>query len=622
MSETFDAIIVGGGHAGVEASLALARLGFNTCLVTSDPARIAEMSCNPAIGGLAKGHLVKEIDALGGEMALAADATAIQFRRLNTRRGPAVRASRVQSDMDRYRDRMVEVVHSCPNMTVVSGMVEEILFENGRVSGVGIEGGQSLHTANVILTTGTFLRGLLFTGLSTTHGGRAGDRAAEKLSDSLLRLGLTLGRLKTGTTPRLIKDSIDFSVCEEQPGDRIVVPFSRRSAGLPLPQQSCYITYTNERTHAAIRAGLDRSPLYTGNIVGRGPRYCPSIEDKIVRFADKERHQIFLEPESLERDWIYPNGLPTSLAEDTQLAMLHSIKGLEECRVARYGYAVEYDFVKPTQLYPTLECKAVPGLYCAGQINGTSGYEEAAAQGLLAGLNVACKLRGRPEIILRRDQAYAGVLIDDLTTLGTEEPYRMFTSRAEFRLLLREDNAWYRLAEIGHEVGLVPESEIEAVRAEMRLIESEIERARSVSIPSSDALEKLFASRGIETSRPGYTRENLLKRPELEAADLSEIDPEFSSLPETVREQVELELKYEGYIKRQKDAAARLIELEELRIPKDFDYRSVGGMSREVLEKLETLRPATIGQATRISGVTPAAVSLVIIALTRRRNRP
>jgi len=620
MNELFDAIIVGGGHAGVEASLALARLGFNTCLVTSDPARIAEMSCNPAIGGLAKGHLVKEIDALGGEMAVAADATAIQFRRLNTRRGPAVRASRVQSDMDKYRDRMVETVHACPNMTVVKGMVEEILFENGQAAGVGIEGGQSIRSANVILTTGTFLRGLLFTGLSSTPGGRAGDRAAERLSDSLTRLGLTLGRLKTGTTPRLFKDSIDFSLCEEQPGDKIVVPFSRHSAGLPLPQQSCFITYTNERTHAAIRAGLDRSPLYTGNIVGRGPRYCPSIEDKVVRFADKERHQIFLEPESLERDWIYPNGLPTSLAEDTQLAMLHSIVGLEECRVARYGYAVEYDCVKPTQLYPTLECKAIPGLYCAGQINGTSGYEEAAAQGLLAGLNVACKLRGKPEIILRRDQAYTGVLIDDLTTLGTEEPYRMFTSRAEFRLLLREDNAWYRLAEIGHEAGLISENDIEAVRAEMRQIENELIRARKVIVPSSEALDHLFEARGIEGAKRTYTRENLLKRPEIEADDLMGVDAEFATLPASVREQIELELKYEGYIKRQKDAAARLIDLEELRIPKDFDYRAVGGMSREVLEKLEKLRPATIGQATRISGVTPAAVSLVIIALTKRKG--
>ncbi len=620
MNEVFEAIVVGGGHAGVEAALALARLGHETALVTSDRKRIGEMSCNPAIGGLAKGHLVKEIDALGGEMALAADDTAIHFRRLNTRKGPAVRASRAQSDMDIYCKRMTATVESCPHLTVIEGMAEELLFEHSKITGIGLEGGQKISAPFLVLTTGTFLRGLLFTGLVTTPGGRVGDRPADRLSESLERAGFELGRLKTGTTPRIKRDSIDFSQLEEQPGDEHVIPFSRRSKSFPLEQVSCFITYTNECTHEIIRSGLDRSPLYSGVITGRGPRYCPSIEDKIVRFADKPRHQVFLEPESLTRDWVYPNGVPTSLAEETQLAFIHSIEGLEEAKIMRYGYAVEYDFVLPTQLFPTLESKILKGLYCAGQINGTSGYEEAAAQGLMAAINIARKIEGKDEVILRRDQAYTGVLIDDLTTLGTSEPYRMFTSRAEFRLLLREDNAWYRLAEIGYEVGLVTENEIEEVREEARMIKHELERLAAFSIPADDKLKRLLESKGSELPKKNVTFANLMKRPEIHSEDLTEIAPEFASLPEVVKEQVELELKYEGYIKRQKDAAHRLRDLEEMRIPTEFDYDSIGGLSGEVREKLKSVRPATIGQASRISGVTPAAVSLVLIALTSRRG--
>jgi len=541
--------------------------------------KIAEMSCNPAIGGLAKGHMVREIDALGGEMAKVADKTGIQVRLLNTKKGPAVQAPRAQSDKKLYKQAMRRVLESQLNLDLKQGIAGEILVDSGRVRGIRCEDGREISSSAVILTTGTFLNGLIHIGEKSYPAGRFGEAPAANLSNSLLSLGIEIKRLKTGTPSRLRKGSIDFSKTEIQRGDPDPVPFSFSTSRIGLEQIPCHITYTNKTTHKIILDNLDRSPLYSGRIKGVGPRYCPSIEDKVVRFGDRERHQIFLEPEGLDSVEIYPNGISTSLPEDVQISMLRSIKGLENCEVIRFGYAIEYDFCPPTQLKPTLETKAIEGLFLAGQINGTSGYEEAAAQGLLAGINAALKIRSKDPVILSRSEAYIGVLIDDLVTKGTNEPYRMFTSRAEYRLLLRYDNADTRLMEYGHKLGLISDTAIEKLRDKKKMIEHGV----------------TVLTRNRTADIGGY--------------------------PEEVRRQIEIEVKYAGYIGRQIKEAARLEKLNSVKIPGSLDFKAIKGLRRESQEKFERIRPVSIGQASRISGVSPCDLSLLYVYIESLRER-
>ena len=620
--QQFDVIIVGGGHAGTEAALAAARMGVSTLLLTHNIETLGQMSCNPAIGGIGKGHLVKEIDALGGTMAKAIDKAGIQFRILNASKGPAVRATRAQADRVLYKNAIRETLENTENLTLFQQAVDDLIVEHGQVTGVVTQMGLKFKATSVVLTVGTFLGGLIHIGESNFEGGRAGDPPSNALSRRLRELPFNVERLKTGTPPRIDGKTIDFSQLEQQPGDTPVPVFSFLGKQEDHPQQiSCFITYTNERTHEIIRGGLDRSPMYSGVIEGVGPRYCPSIEDKVVRFADKISHQLFVEPEGLNTHEVYPNGISTSLPFDVQLDLVHSIKGFENAFIMRPGYAIEYDYFDPQDLLHSLETKHMKNLFFAGQINGTTGYEEAAAQGLIAGMNAALKVQGKESWTPRRDEAYIGVLIDDLITRGTQEPYRMFTSRAEYRLMLREDNADLRLTEKGRELGLVDDERWQHFEAKRNAIVVEQQRLHDTFVrPDKISIEeqtRVFEKPLIREAR----LEDLLRRPDVSYDDLMSLPTvDNPDIDPVVAEQVEIQAKYSGYIERQRDEIARQQSHNEKGIPEWFDYSIISGLSAEVQEKLKKIRPATIGHASRIQGMTPAAISLLLVFLKKQKR--
>ena len=620
--QEYDIIVVGGGHAGIEASLAPARMGKKTLLITILAEQIGATSCNPAVGGLAKGHLVKELDALGGQMGLTTDAVGIQFRVLNESKGPAVRGSRAQIDMDRYRVYMRNLLLNTPNLDVTQEIATQILTQNGQISGVKTHLGNEYKTSKLIITTGTFLNGLIHVGFNKLEAGRVGEFSSVNLSQSLRDHGFTLGRLKTGTCPRVDAKSIDFSALEVQDGDANPVPFSFRTQDFAPTQLPCYIAYTNETTHEIIRSNFDKAPLFTGQIEGVGPRYCPSIEDKINRFGDRDRHHLFIEPQTASATEYYINGFSTSLPYDVQVAMLRSVRGFENARIVRHGYAIEYDYAPPTQLKHSLETKLVGGLYFAGQINGTTGYEEAAAQGLMAGINAALAIEGKEPLVLRRDEAYIGVLIDDLVTKGTKEPYRMFTSRAEYRLLLREDNAVLRLSGYGRGLGLIDAKTYERVeKIRQNLARGLAYLNQTVITPSKQNLA-LLESLGEDIISQNVSLQKIVARKSFTREKLQNLDEIFAGMDEASLEQILVEAKYQHYIAEQKSQIERMKDMLQVRIPEGFSFRGISGLSNEVVEKLETFNPPTLFAASEISGITPAAIDILHIYIKMNAKEP